>query len=240
MHLEHSDPRDGHPRSDDDVVAYPPGPWHVRSELLVSVLRVPVDRLAGLPDALPTGFAEVPVGGSAFVGLAAIRYLPGGVLTYDELLVAVLSTDDRSLRVTIPQIWVTSAASRAGGRELWGIPKGLARVTRSTVPGSRPGSTSVRTEVRTPDGDPVARVTSRLGGRLLPVPVVLPLSTAQRRVDGSTVVAHNAVRGTLRRLAVRWDLPEAGPLGHLHGIRPVASVAVVDAAVVFGRTVVES
>ena len=83
-------------------------------------------------------------------------------------------------------------------------------------------------------------MTSRLGGRLLPVPAVLPLPTAQRRADGSTVVAHNTVRGTLRRLAVRWDLPEAGPLGHLHGFRPVVSVAVQDATVVFGRTVVES
>ena len=178
--------------------------------------------------------------GSALVGLAAVRYVPGGVLTYDELLVAVLSTDGRLLRVTIPQIWVTTAASRAGGRALWGIPKDLARITRSTVPGTRPDGTSVRTEVRTEDGAAVARLTARVGPRLSPVPVVLPLPTAQRRPDRSTVVAHNTVRGTLRRLAVRWDLPESGPLGHLHGIRPVASVAVQDATVVFGRRVVES
>lgn len=220
-----------------DGVAYPPGPWDLRADLLVSLLRVPTERVAGLTDALPDGFAEVPVRGEALVGLAAVRYGPGGVLTYDELLVAVLSTDDRSPFVTIPQIWVTSAASRAGGRALWGIPKDLARVTRTTLPDTGRGP-SLRTEVRTTDGAAVARLTARVGPRLSPVPVVLPLPTAQRRADGSPVVARSTVRGTLRRLAVRWDLPVGGPLGHLHGIRPLASVAVQDAAVVFGRGVV--
>lgn len=236
---EHPESRHGWLTADDGT-AYPPGPWHLRADMFVSVLRVPIDRLVGLADVLPAAFEVVPVRDTALVGLAAIRYLPGGVLTYDELLVSVLSMHDDVPQVTIPQIWVTSPESRAGGGALWGIPKELARISRTTVPGSRPGSTSVRTEVRTTDGTGVARLTARVGGRLSPVPAVVPLPTAQRRPDGTTVVSQNSVRGTLRRLAVRWDLPEGGPLGHLAGIRPVTSVAVQDATVVFGRSVAES
>lgn len=222
----------------DDGTAYPPGPWFLGADLLVSVLRVPEDRVAGLVEALPPGHEVLPVGRAALVGLAMVRYAPGGVLAYDELLVAALSTDGRTPRVTIPQIWVTSAASRSGGRALWGIPKDLAAVTRTSEPGPRPGSTVVRTEVRTVDGAGIARLTARVGPRLSPVPVSLPLPTAQRRDDGSGVISRNGVTGTLRRLAVRWDLPHDGPLGHLRGLRPVASAAVVDASVVFGRRVV--
>ncbi|AEE47609.1 acetoacetate decarboxylase family protein [Cellulomonas fimi] len=233
-----------------DGTAYPPGPWFLGADLLVSVLRVPEERLAGLAHALPDGCEAVPVGGALLVGLAVARYAPGGVLAYDELLVAALTTDGRGPRVTIPQIWVTSTASRAGGRDLWGIPKDLAVVRRSEQPlGSgttarRAGApsrdaprTRIRTDVRAADGRPIARLTARVGPRLSPVPVVLPLPTAQRRPDGTGVVAHNTVTGTPRRLAVRWDLPEGGPLAHLRGLRPVASVAVTDATVVFGRRV---
>jgi hypothetical protein len=98
------EPRDGRPRLD-DVVAYPPGPWHLRAELLVSVLRVPVGRLAGLADALPTGFAEVPVGGSALVGLASIRYLP----------VACSPTTSCSSRCSAPMTGRCASRSRRSG-----------------------------------------------------------------------------------------------------------------------------
>lgn len=231
-----SDERDAWLRSGDGT-AYPPGPWFLGADLLVSVLRVPEERLAGLAGALPDGYEAVPVGGALLVGLAVARYAPGGVLAYDELLVATLTTGGRAPRVTIPQIWVTSEASRAGGRALWGIPKDLARVTRTQRAAPRGGAPITRTEIRTTDDRRLARLDARVGHRLSPVPVTVPLPTAQRRPDGSGVVARNTVTGTPRRLAARWDLPQDGPLGHLRGLRPVVSVAVTDATVVFGRRV---
>lgn len=216
-----------------DEAAYPPGPWQLRGDLLVSVLRVPPHRVAGLDAALPAGHRPLTVRGHGFVGIAMVRYAPTGMLTYDELLVAVLTAEGRVPRVTIPQIWVTSPVSRAGGRALWGIPKDLASFGWE-------GRSRVRVEARDDEGAGIARLTARVGPRLVPGRVTLPLPTAQRRLDGSTVRAHNTVTGTLRRLAVRWDLSPEGPLGHLHGLRPIASAAVVDASIVFGRRVEES
>ncbi|GAA4296590.1 hypothetical protein GCM10023148_57270 [Actinokineospora soli] len=80
-------------------MTYPPEPWDLRGAAVVSVWwrRGPVC--------------------TAFVD-----YQPDGVMAYHELLVA------RPTRhgVTIPSIWVDSPASRAGGRDLWAIPKDLA------------------------------------------------------------------------------------------------------------------
>ena len=56
-------------------------------------------------------------------GAAFVSYEEPSPLTYSELLVARLV---EGRRVQVPDIWVDSPASMAGGRELWAIPKGLA------------------------------------------------------------------------------------------------------------------
>ncbi len=58
--------------------------------------------------------------------MAFVEYAPRGVLPYRELLVALLVLGRRGVWYTIPRIWVDSAQSRIGGRELWAIPKELA------------------------------------------------------------------------------------------------------------------
>lgn len=45
---------------------------------------------------LPYGARPVTVAGRAIVAVAAVRYTPGGVLDYDELLVAVAGARHRS------------------------------------------------------------------------------------------------------------------------------------------------
>ncbi|MGH3802631.1 MAG: acetoacetate decarboxylase family protein [Pseudonocardiaceae bacterium] len=62
-------------------------------------------------------------GGTALVGTAWVIYEPGGVLSYRELLVAVLVHRRGRPLVTITDIWVDRAPVLHGGRELWGIPK---------------------------------------------------------------------------------------------------------------------
>ncbi|MTV24172.1 hypothetical protein FTX61_01860 [Nitriliruptoraceae bacterium ZYF776] len=194
--------------------------------MLLSLWRVP---LAGLPahlaDVRPEGVEPVPVRGAAVVGTAFVHYAPGSVLTYEELLAAVLTHRGTRLRVTIPDIWVDSPASRDGGRELWGIPKGLARFHRS----ARGRRTQVRADL---EGGPVAvaRFTRTVA---LPGWHRLPLPTAQR-LDGRD---HDSRVQSLARLhlaTAAWRFAPTGPLGWLAGRRPLLSVVLDPMSVTFG------
>lgn len=199
---------------------YPPEPWQLRGELLVSAFLIPADELpAG--SVLP-GRRPLRWGRRVLVGAAFVRY-EGGVLEYDELLVAVPSRGRGGLRVTIPLIWVDSPASRAGGRELWGIPKELAEFTR-TVEGS---------EVEAAMGE-VAALHARYGRALLPRSQRIPLPTLQR-LDGRTIDSRNLTIGRLTRLRTAWTF--TGPLAFLAGRRPVLGVAIRDARIIFGMDV---
>lgn len=167
-----------------DVAAFPPEPWHLGGSLLVSTFHVEPAHIPDLAAALPDGHRPALVGGRAVVSLASVTYTPGSVLAYDELLVAVLTCTRGALRATITQIWVTSAASAAGGRALWGIPKHLATVTRHDG-----------TQVRLPDGAPIVRLDARPGRRLVPA-LTFPLPTAQRPLPDTTPDTDGTPAGT--------------------------------------------
>ena len=216
-----------------DAATYPPEPWHLRGSLLVSVLLVPRAQVPRLADALPPGHRPVLVGGRVLLGVALVGYVPGGEVVYDELLTAVLTRPTGSLRahVTIPRIWVSTAPALAGGRELWAIPKELCAVERHET------ASAVHAEV-TAEAEPVARLTARLGPRLLPGRVPLPLTTAQRALTGrGAVVSRNRVTAEVRALRARWRFAPRGALAHLAKRRPLASVALTGADIVFGQQV---
>lgn len=192
-----------------------------------------------------------------------MTYEDGGMLAYDELLVGVLTRAGRALRVTVPQIWVSTEASAAGGRELWAIPKDIATFTpddgallgQVARPGSsaagksraarddaRGRNSAVGTQVRLPDGAPLLRVASRVGAKLFPG-LRLTLTTAQRTLADQgepgvgSITSRNSVLADLRRARVRWDVARTGPLAWLAGRRPLVSLALSDAVIAFGRHV---
>lgn len=101
------------------MTGYPPEPWELRGQLHVTVWRVPSAHLPRLSAELE----PVRVRGTALVATAWVIYEPGGVLSYRELLVAVLAHRGGRPLVTITDIWVNSVPSLHGGRALWGIPK---------------------------------------------------------------------------------------------------------------------
>jgi hypothetical protein len=210
---------------------YPPEPWYLGGSLQVSVFLV---ESSGLPVGfeLPNGRRPLCVGGRVLVGVAAVSYLPGGALDYDELLVAVPSLGRGGLRVTIPQIWVDSPASVRGGRELWGIPKQLADFRRT----DRARRTRVTMTV---GGAPVAELRAHRGLPLLPGMRQLALPVLQR-LDGRVTLSQNRVVGRISGLRASWKFPADGPLGYLAGRRPLLNVAVHDAAIIFGRNVTRS
>ncbi len=193
-----------------------------------SVFAVPVGELPpSLWEVLPARSKPVVVAGRVPVSVAFVSYEPGGVLAYEELLVAVAVRAGLAAQVTVPHIWVDSEVSVAGGRELWNIPKGMARFER------RGGQRAVSVRASEEDGPELAALDARILGRLRPGWHTSSLATAQR-LDGSTVVAHNAVRARPHALRTRWSFPAAGPLGYLAGRRPVLSVALADMGISFG------
>src|SRR5205085_1496829 len=97
--------------------------WDLRGQLHASAFLVPV---ADVPADVPPGWSPVRIGSRAVVGTAWVDYGPGGVLSYRELMATLLVRRGRQVVPHVFAIWVDSAASRDGGRELWGIPKELA------------------------------------------------------------------------------------------------------------------
>ena len=204
-------------------MTYPPEPWYLGGSLLVSVFLVPVKEL---PDGftLPDGRRPLRIGRRAIVGTAFVQYVPGGALSYDELLVATPSLGSGGLRYTIPQIWVDSAASRAGGRELWAIPKELGVFEHSERAASMEG---------------VAAIEVSPGRTLLPGLRQLALPILQV-LDGRRVLSRNRVIGRLQSLRAAWTFEPGGPLGYLAVRKPVLSVAIRDASIIFGMDVERS
>ena len=213
-----------------DGTSYPPEPWYLGGDFLLSVFRLPVSRLpAAALQAIPADHSLVTVAGRATVGVTFVHYTAGGVLAYEELLVALLVRKGARLRSTIPDIWVSSQSSMHGGRELWGIPKQLGDFKRDHD-GPRICSTMSLA------GESVAQLDARVGRPLLPGFWQVPQTTAQL-LDGQRIVAKNRIVGRLRGLRTQWNISTDGPLGYLAKAKPLLSVGITDAAVLFGTKV---
>jgi hypothetical protein len=189
----------------------------------VSVWAVPVADLPPVPPELAGAVRVVRLGRRAFVGTAWVDYQPGGDMTYHELLSAVLMRSGLRPRVTIAQIWVDSADSRDGGRELWGIPKDLADFqmtgdTASARTAAGPiASASMRRGLRLPGRWPIGfRVTQALSGK--------PTTTR--------------VRATARLsfARVEWRVARDGAFGFWPARRPMLSVVAYDFRMRFGSS----
>ncbi|WP_424187444.1 acetoacetate decarboxylase family protein [Actinokineospora sp. G85] len=192
-------------------MTYPPEPWALRGDLHLSVWFV-----RGRFD-VPEGVSVVRVGPFAVVGTAWVDYQEGSVLTYRELMAAVLVRKGLRLLPTITGIWVDSPESRDGGRALWGIPKDLAEF-------------SVAGPEWTAEGIARARVVpgARLPGRL---PV--GFSVAQTLAGALKVSRVRSTTG-LRLGRVDWDVRADGPLGFLAGRSPAFSASMTGFDMRFG------
>lgn len=213
-------------------MSFPPEPWYLGGSLLVSVFRVPT---ADLPPEFAVGPKPLRLGRSTLVGTAFARYRPGGVLSYDELLVSTPTLEGGRPRVTIPQIWVDSPESRDGGSALWGIPKQLGVFTRVETADAASVSMTVG------DG-PVASLRARSRRAILPGmrQVALPILQSGVAAGGTRserILSHNRVIGRMRWMSASWTFDAHGPLGYLAGHRPFASFALGDASIIFGMDV---
>lgn len=102
-------------------VSYPPAPWHLRGTAYISLWQAEEVRLPG--GCLPRGIEPVRILGRVLVGTAVAVYEPGGMLAYNEVLMAVAVHRGIRPALTVPHIWVDHPASIAGARAMWSIPK---------------------------------------------------------------------------------------------------------------------
>jgi hypothetical protein len=202
-------------------VPFPSPPWSLRGQLWLSVFAVASDPTTGRrPGLYGVGFAD---------------YQEGSVLTYRELLVARLVHPGRLPRgrvagATITDIWVDSAASRAGARSLWAIPKQDAEFR---VEDHRTGALR-RTTAGARVGDRLLAAAAFTAGPTVAPRLPFRLSVVQTRADGSPVVA--AVTGSARctPCTAGWHLARGGTLAWLHGRRPLISLRLSGFRISFG------
>lgn len=198
-----------------DAEAYPAAPWQLVGQLYLTLFHL--RRAAD---------ARRPAGVYA---AAFVSYDEGSPLTYSELLVA------RPVRrsASIVDIWVDSPASRAGGRELWAIPKDLCDFARESA---RRGPLSRTEWSATHQRRPIARARFTDVSRMAPR---LPFrgATWQPGIADTGGEERSApITGRSRVLPCRahWELAADGPLGWLAGARQLGSVRMADFAMRFG------
>lgn len=206
------------------MTTYPPEPWTLVGRMDLSTFLVPTE---DLPTATwPDGWRPLSPGGRTPVGAAWVDYAPGGVLSYRELLVAAAGRVGARVRPHVVAIWVDSPASRDGGRELWGIPKALARFTG--VDEGRPSMTVEGAD------RPAASAVLRHGPRLPGRPRVG--FTLAQDLHGRRWESPVTTRARLGLLHADWTVDPGGPLGFLAGRRPVVSATLHNVAMLFGMT----
>ncbi|KXP11253.1 hypothetical protein AXK57_07860 [Tsukamurella pulmonis] len=190
-------------------VTYPPEPWHLTGHCLIGVFLVPAAAAPAPP--LPTGARTLTVFGRTIVATAFFVYERPSPLTYNEIMSTTVSVRRLLPFVSIPFIQVDSPASRAGGRELWAIPKELNRFAVR------------RLAEYTAKAVGTARLPRPPRWALPPLPIAFRLLQGDDRAGARTPVA-GLVR--VRPVRAEWEFDGAGPLAHLAGRRPLLSVAV--------------
>jgi hypothetical protein len=156
-------------------------------------------------------------------GAAFVTYEDGSPLTYHELVVSrLLKGEGRGRAVTSPDIWVDSPESKAGGRELWAIPKELCDFTLDTSQ-TVPLTTTQWTATlgRTPIATARFRDVSRVAPRVPFKGTIWQPGIEDTDGEDRTTPLHGSARAFPARS--HWDVNPDGPLGWLAPARKLAT-----------------
>jgi hypothetical protein len=105
---------------------YPPAPWHLSGEMFGVWMKIPARHVPA--DFRPERIKTTQRDGGVLVAVYLVEYRDPGMLSYREFLVAaMLPKATYPSQASIRRIWVDSSESLAGGRELWDIPKRMAK-----------------------------------------------------------------------------------------------------------------
>ncbi len=202
-------------------MTYPPAPWQLHGQLWVSLFRVRAGDHADRPAGL--------------YGVALVSYEDPSPLVYSELLVARRRARTKA---HITDIWVDSADSRDGGRELWAIPKDLCELDRRDR-GRATGRGVQRTSwTASLQGRRIADAAFTDLSRVAPRTPFRGGTWQQRQAEHPDVgeVVTASLSGSARTLPCRssWVFDDEGPLAWLAGKRPLASFRMADFQMSFG------
>jgi acetoacetate decarboxylase len=194
---------------------YPPAPWQLRGWGVATVQTVDVRAARRF---VPRDCPIVAVApGRTLGGLLFVSYESGSTLIYRELTIAAaLVRVGRRIAFYLPRLYVDSAASLAGGRAIWGVPKEMADFDVATSEGQR-------TIVVRSGGDDVCRIAAAVprGGLRL----TIPMPAFGTRADSLLFFAGRlAARFALIRAAV--ELPSDGEFATLALDHPRFAVSI--------------
>ncbi|MBN4005143.1 acetoacetate decarboxylase family protein [Nostoc sp. LPT] len=107
---------------------YPQAPWTLQGYAIQTLHLVNIDQVRPL---IPLELEIISVWpGKTLASVYLSNYGSGSVLEYSELIVVpALINYQRKIGAWISHIYVDNADSVAGGREIWGLPKELAKFT---------------------------------------------------------------------------------------------------------------
>ncbi|MFG2478807.1 acetoacetate decarboxylase family protein [Streptomyces fagopyri] len=199
---------------------YPKEPWQLAGQMYLSMWLVARHEL---PE-VPLGTRPVTVAGRGVVGAAWVVYENDSVLSYNELLRAVLVRVGTRPRVCITDIWVDSETSKAGGRALWGIPKEMADFDLDRTDG-------LTASAKSHDG--LLAGAAFRPGRGLPGRWPLSYRVAQT-LAGRLKTSPVRSRTALSLAWADWTASDSGPLRALGLSRPLISVELSDFQIRFG------
>jgi hypothetical protein len=165
----------------------------------------------------------VRFGRKMLVAAGFVFYERGSELEYNELFLGVLTRSAGRIGVTIPLIWVDSPLSLRAGRELWAIPKQLARFEASTSAGP----------FRAAADEILAQVSFESRAALpfrVPIRIAILQEVDAAKVQRTALSASASIDlGT-----AEWTIPEGSPLRPLAGFAPLFSVRLRNARIRFG------
>jgi Acetoacetate decarboxylase (ADC) len=200
-------------------VSYPSPPWELRGPVLLVPALVDARRAAEL---VPADMSVAPAAGQAVGGILVASYGGSSTLAYNEVLTFCgVARRGRSLGLWISEVYVDSEASRDGGRELWWLPKELARIR---IQGGRRQRVEASREAR-----PLLSVVAGRAPLRWPQPAVVPFFGS---LDGG--VRRTVARGTLRLgpVRARTELGAETVLASI-GARPSPVALAGEASMVF-------
>ncbi|MBD2245557.1 acetoacetate decarboxylase family protein [Nostoc sp. FACHB-888] len=107
---------------------YPQAPWTLQGYAIQTLHLVNIDRVRPL---IPLELEIISVWpGKTLASVYLSNYGSGSVLEYSELIIAPAVVNyQRKIGGWVSHIYVDNADSVAGGREIWGLPKELAKFT---------------------------------------------------------------------------------------------------------------
>ncbi|WP_394618581.1 acetoacetate decarboxylase family protein [Lentzea sp. JNUCC 0626] len=209
---------------------FPPPPWDLRGQGWLTVWTAP---RSAVP-LLPAGVAPLSLAGRVLVVTAFVNYGPPGLLSYRELLAAVVVRRGVRFGLSITDIWVDDETSRRGARAMWGIPKEMAEFTLSATPRLAARAhgiadahevTGARTlpEARADEpSQPPSGLPARLG------------TSVWQSLDHRTTRTPLRTSARVRRTRLHWSFTPDGPLARLTAARPRLHLAVTGLRMRFG------